>query len=116
LRAATRRQEWQAEGLRDRISAAAKAYLALMDTDTDGLISPAELRTFVRKVVRFALALADASLLAVKALLLSSLAPTMAMLLDIKAQVVGGSANHLSEADVLCLAGAIVGGPKVLGF
>jgi hypothetical protein len=70
----------------------------------------------VSKVVRFALALADASLLTVKALILSSLAPAVALLLDIKAQVVGGSTKHLSEADVLCLAGAISGGTKVFGF
>jgi hypothetical protein len=87
-----------------------------MDADADGLVSSSELRAFVRKVVRFALALAHAMLLTVKTLVLAALAPIMTISLEIKTQVVGGSPDSLSEADVLCLVGAISGGASVLGM
>ncbi len=109
-------QEWQAPGLKDRLTAAAKAYLNLMDADADGLISPAELRAFVRKVVRFAMALAHAVLLTAKTLVLSVLAPAMTIGLGLKAQVVGGSPDSLSEADVLCLVAVVAGGARALGM
>jgi hypothetical protein len=87
-----------------------------MDADADGLVSPAELRAFVRKAVRFVLALAHAAVLAVKTLVISVLSPALTIGLGLKAQVVGGSTDSLSEADVLCLVAAIVGGPRVLGL
>ena len=105
-RGAPRPQEWSAAGLQDRLAAAARAYLNLMDADTDGLVSPAELRAFAAKAVRFALALAQATVLAARTLVLAALAPGAAVLLELKTQAVGGAAGHLSEADVLCLVGA----------
>ena len=108
-------QEWQAPGLKDKLSAAARAYLGLMDADADGLVSPAELRAFVGKAVRFALALAHAALLAARTLVLAALAPALTMGLELKTQVVGGAPDSLSEADILCVAGAVLGGARVLG-
>ncbi len=87
-----------------------------MDADADGLVSPAELRAFVGKAVRFALALAHAALLAARTLVLAALAPALTIGLELKAQVVGGAPDSLSEADILCVAGAVLGGARVLGM
>jgi hypothetical protein len=86
-----------------------------MDADADGLVSPTELRAFVRKAVRFALALAHAAVLMVKTLVLSVLVPALTIGLGLKAQVVGGSTDNLSDVDVLCIVAAVVGGPRVVG-
>ncbi len=105
-------QEWEAPGLKDKLTAAAKAYLNLADADTDGRISPTELKAFVLKAVRFAFALAHAALLTAKTLALSVLAAASTIVLVLKAHVVGGSPDSLSEADVLCLVASIAREPR----
>ncbi len=88
----------------------------MLDGDGDGRATPAELRAAARGASRAALALARAALLAARAALAAALAPAATLALDVKARLVGGRTSGLSEADAVCLAGAIAGGPAALGF
>jgi hypothetical protein len=102
-------------GLKDKVMAAARAALALIDSDTDGTLSLAELRTYAAKMIVFAFALVNLEINAIKQVVVGCLLPLLTALFSIKAQMMGGSSSGVTMADVWALIDKIEPRPLAVG-
>jgi Ca2+-binding EF-hand superfamily protein len=96
-------QDWTGSGLRNKFADVIKAYLKLIDENSDGTLSSEEIQIFVGKLVDFAFAIQFLLIFALKEAALAVLLPAVRIGLDLKTQVVGGSTDSITEADVMCL-------------
>mmetsp|Transcript_28610 Transcript_28610/g.75323 ORF Transcript_28610/g.75323 Transcript_28610/m.75323 type:complete len:285 (-) Transcript_28610:141-995(-) len=90
-------------GVKGRLINVIKAYLRFLDADSSGSISPDEVQIFVGKVVEFIFAYILLSIYMLKEAVVAVFTPLTKILLDLKAQLVGGSPSSLSELDLVCL-------------
>jgi hypothetical protein len=93
--------------LRGKFADVIKAYLKIIDENSDGTLSSEEIQKFVGKLVGFAFAIQFLWIFVVKEAALAVLLPAVRIGLDMKTQAVGGSTDSITEADVMCLFAAI---------
>jgi hypothetical protein len=107
------------EEFASELKSAVSTMIASIDTNQDSFISISEILGFVDKIVQCIISALDATTDMMEAVFISAVKPLLAMLFDVKGQVIGGSRKTLTYTDISSVAlafGMAMGEFRVLQF